>query len=162
MKKIILQLASKYLKIGTCPASQKVLTYMGKYKFTRNIIFTCPAARGTRKYERTSAIFEPCCNQTLKNIHMRSTYIIFGISPRHQCLKALNLIFLFLNFAYNETETLIKMLPISITDVIVFMDTYENYQHFSDEKIISSHPSSAKLLNVFYFLPINLKRCFEK
>ena len=50
----------KYLKIGTCPASQKLLAYMGKKLiYTRNIkIFTCPAARGTRKYERTSAIFE--------------------------------------------------------------------------------------------------------
>ena len=52
---------SKYLKIGTCPASQKLLAYMGKKLiFTRNIkIFNCPAAWGTRKYERTSAIFEP-------------------------------------------------------------------------------------------------------
>ena len=50
----------KYLKIGTCPASQKLLAYRGKKLiYTRNIkIFTCPAARGTRKYERTSAIFE--------------------------------------------------------------------------------------------------------
>ena len=49
----------KYLKIGTCPASQKLLAYMGKkIIYARNIkIFTCPAARGTRKYERTSAIF---------------------------------------------------------------------------------------------------------
>ena len=32
-----------------------------KLNFTRNIkIFTCPATWGTRKYERTSAIFEPC------------------------------------------------------------------------------------------------------
>ena len=54
--------ASKYLKIGTYPASQKILVYMGKNLiFTRSIkIFTCPAAQGTRKYERTSAIFEPC------------------------------------------------------------------------------------------------------
>ena len=53
--------ASKYLKIGTCPASQKILAYMGKNLiFTRSIkIFTCPAVQGTRKYERTSAIFEP-------------------------------------------------------------------------------------------------------
>ena len=38
--------ASKYLKIGTCRASQKLLAYMGKELiFTRNIkIFTCPAA----------------------------------------------------------------------------------------------------------------------
>ena len=35
--------ASKYLKIGTCPASQKILTYMFK-----NLIFTCPVAGGTR------------------------------------------------------------------------------------------------------------------
>ena len=29
--------------------------------FSRNIkIFTCPAASDTRKYERTSTIFEPC------------------------------------------------------------------------------------------------------
>ena len=58
----MLQQASKYLKIGTCPASQKLLAYIGKKMiFTRNIkIFTCPAARGTHKYERTSAIFEPC------------------------------------------------------------------------------------------------------
>ena len=36
----------KYLKIGTCPASQKLLAYMGKkIIFTRNIKFsTCPAA----------------------------------------------------------------------------------------------------------------------
>ena len=54
--------ASKYLIIGTYPASQKILVYMGKKLiFTRSIkIFTCPAAQGTRKYERTSAIFEPC------------------------------------------------------------------------------------------------------
>ena len=53
--------ASKYLKKGTCPASQKLLAYMGKkFIYTRNVeIFTCPAAWGTRKYERTSAIFEP-------------------------------------------------------------------------------------------------------
>ena len=52
----------KYLKIGTCPASLKLLAYMGKKLiYTRNIkIFTCPAARGTRKYERTSAIFKAC------------------------------------------------------------------------------------------------------
>ena len=56
---------SKFLKIGTCPASQKVLTYMGKNViFTRNFkIFTCPAAWGTREYERMSAIFEPWGNQ---------------------------------------------------------------------------------------------------
>ena len=53
--------ASKYLKIGTCPASQKILAYMGKNLiFTINTkIFTCPAAWATRKYERTSGIFEP-------------------------------------------------------------------------------------------------------
>ena len=53
---------SKYLKIGTYPASQKLLSYMGKHLiYTRNIkIFTCPPAWGTRKYERTSAIFEAC------------------------------------------------------------------------------------------------------
>ena len=32
-----------------------------KLIYTRNIkMFTCHAARGTRKYERTSAIFEAC------------------------------------------------------------------------------------------------------
>ena len=38
--------ALKYLEIGTCPASLKILAYMGKFLiFTRNIkIFTCPAA----------------------------------------------------------------------------------------------------------------------
>ena len=38
--------ASRFLKIGTCPASQKILAYMGKNLiFTRNIkIFTCPAS----------------------------------------------------------------------------------------------------------------------
>ena len=38
--------ALKYLKISTCPASQKLLAYMGKYLiFIRNIkIFTCRAA----------------------------------------------------------------------------------------------------------------------
>ena len=53
--------ASKYLKIGTCHASQKILENIGKKLiFTRNIkIFTCPVAWDTRKYERTSAIFEP-------------------------------------------------------------------------------------------------------
>ena len=52
---------SKYLKICTCPASQILLAYMGKKLiFTTNIkIFTCPAVQGTRKYERTSSIFEP-------------------------------------------------------------------------------------------------------
>ena len=52
--------ASKYFKIGTCPASQTLLAFMGKKLiYTRNIqIFTCPAAWGTRKYKRTSAIFE--------------------------------------------------------------------------------------------------------
>ena len=53
--------ASKYLKMGTC-TSQKLLAYMGKFLIdTRNIkICTCPAAVGTRKYERTSAIFKAC------------------------------------------------------------------------------------------------------
>ena len=57
----------KYLKIGACPASQKLLAYRGKKLiYTRNIkIFTCPAARGTRKYERTSAIFEACFESAL-------------------------------------------------------------------------------------------------
>ena len=54
--------ASKYLKIGTCPASQKLLEYMGFFfHFTRNTkIFTCPATWGTPKYELTSVhvIFE--------------------------------------------------------------------------------------------------------
>ena len=60
--------ALKYLKISTCPASQKLLAYMGKYLiFIRNFkIFTCPAAWGTRKYERTSAIFEPWLSTLLK------------------------------------------------------------------------------------------------
>ena len=55
---------SKYIEIGTCPVSQKLLTKYGeKIIFTRNIkIFTCPAAWSTRKYELTSAIFEPCCS----------------------------------------------------------------------------------------------------
>ena len=52
--------ALKYLKIGTCPASQKLFGHMGiTIISTRHIkIFTCPAAWGTRKYERTSVIFE--------------------------------------------------------------------------------------------------------
>ena len=36
--------------------------------FSRNIkIFTCPAAWDTRKYERTSTIFEPCAHATNPN-----------------------------------------------------------------------------------------------
>ena len=56
------QQASKFLKIGTCPASQNLLAYIGKILiFIRNMkISTCPAAWGTRKHEWTSAIFEPC------------------------------------------------------------------------------------------------------
>ena len=59
--------ASKYLKIGTCPASQKILACIGIFLiFTRNNkIFTCPAAWGTRKYELTSAIFEPCISDDI-------------------------------------------------------------------------------------------------
>ena len=77
--------ASKYLKIGTCPASLKILAYMGKNLiFTRNIkIFTCPAALGTRKYERTSAIFEPCTLLTVLHgpVHLDGVpEIIFGKS----------------------------------------------------------------------------------
>ena len=62
--------ASKFLKIGTCPTLQKILAYMVKNLiFTRNIkIFTCPAAWGTRKYERASAIFEPWCD-SLNGLH---------------------------------------------------------------------------------------------
>ena len=53
--------ALKDLKIDTCPASQKLLAYMEKMFFTLEIVqnFTCPAAWGTRKYERTSGFFEP-------------------------------------------------------------------------------------------------------
>ena len=44
------------------PCITKIIGIYGKnIIFTRNIEFiTCPAASGTRKYERTSAIFEPC------------------------------------------------------------------------------------------------------
>ena len=66
--------------IGTCPASQNLLAYKGKNViFTRNIkIFTCPAAWGTCKYERTSAIFEPCVKQ--KNNQRKSVIMFLSIS----------------------------------------------------------------------------------
>ena len=48
--------------------------------FTRNLkIFTCPAAWGTRKYERTSGIFEPWVCQlstTGKSMNALSTGIL--------------------------------------------------------------------------------------
>ena len=48
------------------PCIAKIIDiYRKKIFFTRNIkIFTCPEAWGTRKYERTSAIFEPCMLKT--------------------------------------------------------------------------------------------------
>ena len=48
--------------------------------FTRSInIFTCPAAQGTRKYERTSAIFEPCPDK-----HLNSDMITYGKIHRRE------------------------------------------------------------------------------
>ena len=51
--------------------------------FSRNIkIFTCPAGRDTRKYERTSTIFEPCAGTIKKYLPCTIAQLFSGYPRR--------------------------------------------------------------------------------
>ena len=85
-----------------------------KLIFTRNIkIFTCPAAGGTRKYERTSAIFEPCLIrvQTVFKNYQQTTLFLYTVNPLYNDSVGPPII-LFdvrLNFCCNEFNFKLKL-----------------------------------------------------
>ena len=86
---LVRSMAWKYLKIGTCPASQKLLTYMGEnLTFTRNIkIFACPSVWSTHKYERTSARYVRAMWTPLNDFSLNFTQMFHSV---RRCAEAMS------------------------------------------------------------------------